>query len=140
MEGTCRKYRTKGFIFYFNCEHFLFVCIVKHIKIEICWRLIFEILIIHNLSGDQVRSHTKFGPNRFSCFDVYCVFCIILAYYCLILANLTNRKISLQKRIQMVLIRNYLKQTTYMKFIEISFLAIHFKQGSIKLGGPTDEN
>ena len=40
----------------------------------------------------------------------------------------------------MVLIRNYLKQTTYMKFIEISFLAIHSEQGSIKLGGPTDEN
>ena len=33
--------------------------------IEFCWRLDFEILIIHK------PSHTRFGPDRFSRFDVY---------------------------------------------------------------------
>ena len=41
-------------------------------KIEFRWMLIFEILIIYiNLSQGHVRSHPKFGPDRFSHFDVY---------------------------------------------------------------------
>jgi len=37
-------------------------------KIKFCWRLIFEILIIHKPWG-HVRSPKKFGPDRFSRFD-----------------------------------------------------------------------
>ena len=40
-------------------------------KIEFWRRQIFEILIIHNSSLGHVRSHTKFGPDRFTLFDVY---------------------------------------------------------------------
>ena len=40
-------------------------------KVEFCWRKIFENLIIHKPSLDHVMSHTKFGPDRFSRFDVY---------------------------------------------------------------------
>ena len=75
-------------IFYFNCEHFLFVYIVKRkrkslriflkivdfenlLEIEFCWRQIFVILIIHKPSLGHVMSHTKFGPDRFSRFNVY---------------------------------------------------------------------
>ena len=40
-------------------------------KIEFCWRQIFEILIIHKPSWGHVRSRTKCGPHRFSRFNVY---------------------------------------------------------------------
>ena len=69
-------------IFYFNFEHFLFLYIKlkklgdfrknrgfsKFNENGICRRQILEIL---NLSCGHVRSHTKFGPDRFSRFDVY---------------------------------------------------------------------
>ena len=56
-------------IFYFNCEHVRFVYILKQkpksswifkifrnlMKIEVCWRQIFENLIIHK----HMRSHIK---------------------------------------------------------------------------------
>ena len=35
-------------------------------KIEFCWRLIFEILLSINLSWGHVRSHTQFWPDQFS--------------------------------------------------------------------------
>ena len=40
-------------------------------KIEFCWRLIFKILITHKPFPCHARSYTKFGPDRFSRFDVY---------------------------------------------------------------------
>ena len=43
-------------------------------KSEFLWRQIFEILIIHKpslLPCGHVMSHKKFGPDRFSRFDVY---------------------------------------------------------------------
>ena len=75
-------------ILYFNCEHFLFVYIVKQEQKK------FADLILKNrgfskLNGNRilleaiyyfdhpnlplvyVRSHTKFGPDWFSRFDVY---------------------------------------------------------------------
>ena len=76
-------------IFHSNCEHFLFVYIVKRnkkkfadfikkivdfqnsIKIQFCWRLFFEILIIHNPSLGSCEAPQKIGPDRFSRFDVY---------------------------------------------------------------------
>ena len=39
-------------------------------KIEFCWRLIFEILIIKTLPWGFVRFH-KFGPDKFGHSDVY---------------------------------------------------------------------
>ena len=41
------------------------------IKIEFCWRLIFEILIIHKPLWGHLRTYTKLWPDRFSRFDVY---------------------------------------------------------------------
>ena len=40
-------------------------------KIEFCWMLIIEIWSSINLPWGHVRFHTKFGPNRFTRFDVY---------------------------------------------------------------------
>ena len=37
------------------------------------WRQYFEILSIHNPSLSHVRSHKKFGSDRFSRFDVYLI-------------------------------------------------------------------
>ena len=38
---------------------------------RICWRLIFKNLITHKPFPCHARSYTKFGPDRFSRFDVY---------------------------------------------------------------------
>ena len=76
---TCKK-----------CEYFLFVYIVKQnqkrsktcglkikicgfakMKIEFCWRQIFEISIIHKPSQVTLRSHTRKGLDQFSRVDVY---------------------------------------------------------------------
>ena len=72
------------------CEHFLFVYIVKtkaNIKVcgfskqfcwfskfngnQFCWRLTFEILIIHKPSLGTCKVPHKFGPDRFRRLDVY---------------------------------------------------------------------
>ena len=73
-------------IFYFNCEIFSLYCKTKtnknsqilwaknpgFIKIEFCWRLIFEILIIHKPSlGSCEIPQKKFEPNRYSRLTVY---------------------------------------------------------------------
>ena len=49
---------------------FLFVDFQHFLKIEFSWRLYFELLIIHKPSL-KTWFHTKFGPNRFSRFDIY---------------------------------------------------------------------
>ena len=41
------------------------------IKIEFCWRLFFEILIIYKPLWGHLRTYTKLWPDRFSRFDVY---------------------------------------------------------------------
>ena len=74
-------------IFYFNCEHFLFVYIVKQkklvdfikccgfsiqnlVQIEFCWRLIFEILIIHTTSmGSHIS--TLYKPRTLCLYSVH---------------------------------------------------------------------
>ena len=78
-------------IFYLNCEHILFVYILKqkqnktfadfiiffrafskYCKNKNFKAQILEDLIFHKLFlGSHMRSHTKFGSNRFSRFDVY---------------------------------------------------------------------
>jgi len=68
-------------IYYFNCGHVLFAYIVKQTKnkqiirgfskVEFCYRQIFENSIIHTLPWGHARSQKKFGPDRFSHFDVY---------------------------------------------------------------------
>ena len=40
-------------------------------KLEFCWRQIFEILIIHKPSQVTSRSHTRKGLDQFSRVDVY---------------------------------------------------------------------
>ena len=35
------------------------------------WQRLYKVLINHNLPWGNVRSHTKFGPDRFSRFDFY---------------------------------------------------------------------
>ena len=59
-------------IFYFNCERFLFVYIVKQ-KSNFVRGKYLKIRSSINLSWGHVRSHEKFGPNRFTRFDVYCI-------------------------------------------------------------------
>ena len=72
--------------FYFNCEHFLFVYIVKQNqkKLEVSKKIV-DILIqwkskfvagkflkfVSFLNMEHVKSHKNVGPDRFSCFDVY---------------------------------------------------------------------
>ena len=74
-------------IFYFNCEHFLFMYIVKQkqtnkfyknnrvfskfSEIKICYSLIFENLSSINLPWGHARTHKKIGPDQFSRFSVY---------------------------------------------------------------------
>ena len=72
LSGARRESNT---IFFFNCEHFLLVYIVKKkfadfinkiwdfqnlMKIEFCWRLIFEILIIENLPFESLEQDQVF--------------------------------------------------------------------------------
>ena len=69
--------RALSSIFYFNSGHFLLVYIVKHkpkkvadfIKKKFTGFLKFWLPI--NLPWGHVKSHTQFGPDRFSRFDVY---------------------------------------------------------------------
>ena len=85
------KYYLLRFQEYFNCENVLLVYIVKlkqtkYIKDFIAkfrWFSIFlwksnfvlgqflQFWSSMNLSWGHVRSHTKFSPNRFSCYDVH---------------------------------------------------------------------
>ena len=77
------------YIFYFNCDYFLFLCIVKQ-KQNKSLRIFKKIVDFHNLQKSNfvrgknlkiqssikllwghVRSNKKFGPVRYSRFDVY---------------------------------------------------------------------
>ena len=67
-------------IFYLNCEHVLFVYILKQRrkkfsgflkKIKTFKTLFLKFLSFINLPWGSVRSQKKFGPDRFSRFEVY---------------------------------------------------------------------
>ena len=66
-------------IFYFNCEHFLFVYIVKQKqtknfldfqKSNFEGNKIIKFSSSINFSWKHMRYHKKFGPDRFSRFDI----------------------------------------------------------------------
>ena len=69
-------------IFYFNCEHFLFVYIVKQKqtknfldfqKSNFEGNKIIKFSSSINFSWKHMRYHKKFGPDRFSRFDIYSI-------------------------------------------------------------------
>ena len=90
--GKCKKFILLGFapIFYLNCKHVLFVHILKQriffadlkkiadfqefkffTKLKTFKTYFFKFLSFINLPCGQVMSHKKFGPDRFSRFDVF---------------------------------------------------------------------
>ena len=111
-------------IFYFNCEHFLFVFIVKQKQKSLCgFSKVNEnqILIIHKPSqGSYARSHTKFGPHQFDRFYVYCA--------------LVKGGSGLPKKISRLKNRDYHKPDLISQFILCSNDAITgFSAAEIKL-------
>ena len=59
----CKSKPTKKFIDFIK-NFFILNFFLNWIEIKFWWRQIFKILIIHKLPSGNVRSHTKFGPDR----------------------------------------------------------------------------
>ena len=57
--------------FFFNCEHFLFCAHCKTKTNKNFADLLKKSRGFSKFDENRVRSHTKFGPNRFCRFDVY---------------------------------------------------------------------